>query len=275
MKIKGKLHFTCEALLCKDSCKCSDANKLQTFHSTKVISFGLKKRSITSAEDNLVKQQETNKYLKSTIKVMAERLAKYRELSEARKKKATLDKRIAILAAENTSSYATDVKFDVIAPTDMFVPDPVSTVMYNVEPHIIEIYNLSAHELDDSDFTETISTDGLLSMTDGMFTEIWTEKLKGNFDLEMSTTENSTDLVSFINETAKSIDLGNIVTSTIVYSFNEDNGNCIPRLRFTVIMVVFNFVILCLLLICCGMAFYIRKEKKRHRMDSFLLYSFY
>ncbi|GFW06485.1 ZP domain-containing protein [Trichonephila clavipes] len=207
-KIKGKVHFTCEALLCKDACKCSDVNKLQTFRLTKVISFGLKKRSITSAEDNLVRQQETNKYLKSTIKVMAERLAKYRKLSEARKIKATLDKRMAILAAENTSSYATDPAFDVISPTDMFVSEPVSTVMYNVEPHIIDIYNSSAHELDDSNFTETISTDGLLSMTDSMFTEIWTEKIKKNFDLQMSTTENSTDLVLLINETAKKYGLG-------------------------------------------------------------------
>ncbi|GFQ91504.1 ZP domain-containing protein [Trichonephila clavata] len=275
MKIKGKVHFTCEALLCKDSCMCSDVNKLQTFHSTKVISFGLRKRSLASSGDNLVKQQETNKYLKTTIKVMAERLAKYRKLSEARKNNATLDKRIAILGAVYTPSYAADLKFEVMTPTDMFVSDPVTTVMYNVEPHIIEIYNSSAHELDDSDFTETGSTDGLLSMTDGMTTEIWTEELKENFDLQTSTTESSTDLVSFINETAKSIDLDNVANSTIVYSFKEDDGNCIPRLRFTVIMVVFSFVILCLLLICCGMAFYIRKEKKRHLIDNFLLYSFY
>lgn len=271
MRLKGKVHFTCEAVLCKDTCECSEVNKLQTFHSTKMASLGLQKRSIASAPDNLINQQETNRYLRATIKVLAERLAKYRMQIEARKN-ATFDKRVSTWGEEFTPSYTTDLKVEVIGPTDMYVSEPISTIIYNVEPHVMDIYNSSAHELGDSEFKETLSTDSLLPMTDTMATENWTEELNL---LQMSTTEDSTDLVSFINETATSVDMANVSTSTTTNGVNEDRGNCIPRLRFTIIFVVLIFIILCLLLICCGMAFYIRKEKKRHLIDNFLLYNFY
>ncbi|GFT13309.1 ZP domain-containing protein [Nephila pilipes] len=272
--LKGKFYFTCEAILCKDTCKCPDVNKLPAFHLTKMVPHRLNKRSIASVPENS-KSHDTNRYLKSTIKVLTEKLMKYRKQSKARNN-TTLDKRIWTWI-EVTTPYERDSKVEVIAQTDTYVPEPVSTVLYNVEPHVIDIYNVSSDELDNSEFNETLSTDGLLPMTETTIaTEIWTKELIMNTTVRMPNTEDSKDLVLFINETEDCKNLDSVTTcQTITYDLNKDHGNCLPRLHFIITFVALGFIVLCLLLICCGMALYIRKEKKKHLIDSFLLYNFY
>lgn len=51
--------------------------------------------------------------------------------------------------------------------------------------------------------------------------------------------------------------------------------NCVSKLRFILITVSLAFLIFCLALISIALAISLRREKKRHKIDSFLLYNYF
>lgn len=79
----------------------------------------------------------------------------------------------------------------------------------------------------------------------------------------------------------------NLTNSIIILSSRESNLsydvqhisgptlNCVSRLRFSLVTAMLCSLLFCVILKCIGLALYLRKEKKKHLIDSFLLYNFY
>ncbi|XP_055927329.1 uncharacterized protein LOC129958706 [Argiope bruennichi] len=167
------------------------------------------------------------------------------------------------------------------------------------EPHLIDIHDDSdsdseLHMIDDYDDSdpgeshhdsreEPSATSETFTVDSNMAIVTLSKEFKDNGTKiapdeelqEKGMTNVSNNVVSSVNDGAENIK----ITTTAISVFpplegaNDHLGNCVPRLRFVIVIVVLGFSIGCLLLVTCGMVLYIRKEKKRNKLNDFLLYS--
>ncbi|GBL95493.1 hypothetical protein AVEN_54102-1 [Araneus ventricosus] len=299
MESSDSLYLTCEVILCKTKCRCSEIDQQQTEHSTTVISHKLTKRSTdTSSEMFSLKQYETRtRYLKSTVKALMDRIVEQRnqnDKSKIRKRLMRLDDSSILSEANSFGSRA------ITTSTEIFSPESVSTEFYNIEPHLVDVYDDydpddshqdydSHHDYDPDDShhdykeepsptTEfsTVDSDMVVVTLPKEFKDNGTETVSDEELQGKGTIVLSDDVVSSVNESTENIKT--VTTTSSVFSptvevASDHLGSCIPRLRFVIVIVAMGFFIGCLLMVSCGMALYIRKEKKRNRLNDFLLYS--
>lgn len=85
------------------------------------------------------------------------------------------------------------------------------------------------------------------------------------------------EVISTANVTTETGDLGQKVgNETIVAKeSHEDPSYCVPKLKFVVVTTVLSFIVVCLILVSCGLVLYLRKEQKKHAIDNFLLYNYF
>ncbi|CAL1287150.1 unnamed protein product [Larinioides sclopetarius] len=299
MGSSDNFYLTCEVILCKTKCKCSQIDQ-QTEQSTTVISHKLTKRSTDTSEMFSLQQYEARtRYLKSTVKALMDRIIEQRKPTD----KSKIRKRLMRLDDSSIPSEANSFGFHAaITSTEIFSTESVSNEINNIEPHLEDVYDYYDHDdshhvynlddsrqeydLDDSrhDYKEepsritefsTVDSDMVVvtlpKESKGKGTEIFPEEELQ----EKGTTVFSDDVASSVNEATEIIkaDATSSVFPPIVEVASNHLGSCIPKLRFVIVIVVMGFFMGCLLLVSCGMALYIRKEKKRNKLNDFLLYS--
>ncbi|XP_035230558.1 uncharacterized protein LOC118202485 [Stegodyphus dumicola] len=278
--LKNKLYLTCGILLCKNVCpnlcfNSAEENNIVK-HNSKV------KRSVDESEPYVSYRyfQQRNRLMMSTIQALAsELLNNKRQKYETDFKKrlsntetetnAVADSFIIPEGAEMTEFLPLDQNLKTNYSSDFVSRRDRKTFLPTSEITIIADKNgitASSITQDASNFVPSFFSS--FTATQNTNSEDSLENLYQfySYNLTMKLSTLPVQTISPSNHLLnKEIVVGNLGIAS----------HCVPRMKFTIVTGLFCFILLCLLLICVGLILHIRKEKKKHSVDSFLLYNYY
>lgn len=317
--------ISCSAVLCKSTCKCTNDSSpigheivfTGKFPSPYISSRS--KRSVSEVPSSSNRSyQIRNRFMRSTVKALAERLMKYRRQPRREIQETDFERRVAISEDEETTAMYTDddssITFD---PTEHFISTEFSTELYpNIEIRKLNRKNLLSVNISTTVIPELEVEKMLTNLVElpttvnpfpkhttfnGSFPDNHSMTLTPELELEkkfnlveQSTTETISnyettiehleeskqkhkDFTSIANVTTETGDLGQKVENETIVAeeSHEDPSYCVPKLKFVVVTTVLSFIVVCLILVSCGLVLYLRKENKKHAIDNFLLYNYF
>ncbi|KAG8181536.1 hypothetical protein JTE90_025182 [Oedothorax gibbosus] len=296
----------CSAVLCKRKCKCTKNRSPKGYgiiHSRKFPTSRFKRSIAESPNIN-----QTRTFMKSTIKALAESLSKYRTQSKLLKNNTDFEKRASFsvkgknvddttlglypteqFVTEFTTEFSEDFEvhnlntnlFSVNISTTIIPEKEVENILANLVEHTTTIKSTSKTNATSNDpfpgnYSITLIPE-IVSEKKFNLIEQSTIETSSNYDTTTKVSEESTqnpeDIISTTIGTPGTEEPTGNVTAKAEESYLDQS--CTTQLKFVVVIAVLSFVIFCLILISCGLALYLKKERKKHIIDSYLLYNFY
>lgn len=234
------LQITCSIQVCKNDCftYCNVPKFSKNNHVIPLRKF--KKRSVPASYSNKFIDKRLS-LMKATIKALGDTLLQNRKHRSRAENGADFYKRISNLTSTNK-----------LPDNDGGVTDMTSD-KYDVDTTSV---------MDISTIGDGTQTTAGYTKDSGITTEYNSEPTYNNvynFNLTMK----------IVVLSSGQFDNKHMLESSKLTS------NCIPRLRFNLVTTLLSFILFCLILTCIALCLYLRKEKKKHLIDNFLLYNFY